>query len=814
MSIIAEWYDGDDWQAFRTVGQDAIEVETGLTEVQLAPVARIRTDAETPVGAGDQIRLKDPDGDVFFDEAVARSSGTYDRDGKRTIEVRHRAWTLFEDKISYDAVEQSTDDHLDEMLSEADIGGEFTIDFNGTSDTFEYGPSDQDVSTVLRDILDENEQVAYVEMASRTIVVDDRGAGSTWRSLETGQENDNPRLESWETGDIEQVVNAVTVRPTGGIGFFDEATADDQDSIDEYGRRAETVNIIGIVPESVAQNYAEALLNPEPSGEGTIQVSGGSDFYTDLPNDTVEVTDDPRDLSNAELLIEKQTIRPGRVVLKAGEGTGTLLSRANRKRQTTKETTQAGSVMTTERLAEGAVEDATLADDAVTSAKIQNSAVIADKIDDLAVREEKLADLSVSSGKLIDGAVLEDKLDDLSVSLEKVQDDAIDTVKITDDAIETPKIASEAVTASEILADTITASEIASRTITAEEIESDTVTANEIESETITASEIAAGTIDTTRLFVEDWIPVGLELESDDPNDGEISWNSHELVYDGETYDISSGSTRQPYVTWFEGDESYTAGASKPDLGDGDALIAVNDNGSAERIIKATLIHGDSIVTGSISAAEIEAGSITADEIEGKTITADEIAADTLTADEVDTLELSTGEIDIGTVDSDAGIIFGVDDITIGTDTYDVAVIEPETDVTASSQVGRSDNAFGLGYIDQLETVDVRPINGDDTGSVGSSSQAFTEMYAYDFIDADNGSTLSDGGNPLDGLGEGRGPPDHAARRDDDDNVIGYSLSAMSRSVWEVVREQQRVIDDLEGRLEKLEQRLSDSGGN
>lgn len=397
MSITAERYDGTNWVEFDYV-RDNVTITQGSIATELAPKAAVTVDASVDIVGGDSVRFKDPNGTVFFDNATARSTGTYRENGSRDIEIRHRAYRLFEDEVTFGPTTQSSDSHLQDALDNANIGGEFTLNFTGTASTFEFEATDTKVKTVFRDVLDQNNLVGIVEMDTKTINVVDRGSGVVWRDMET--ERDNITIQSWKEGDVETVINDVKVEPAGGIGFFDQARATDSTSISTYGRRAETFKILGILTQSVANDFASALLQPDPLGSGSFQIVGGTDFYTSLIDDYLEVTDTTRNLSNDELRIERQTIRPSRVILDAGEGAGELFHRSNRKTRTTKETTTSGTVMPTERIA----------DDAIGNAK--------------------LVDLS------------------------------IDETKIQDDAISTPKLQAEAVTANEIKTNTITASQI------------------------------------------------------------------------------------------------------------------------------------------------------------------------------------------------------------------------------------------------------------------------------------------------------------------------------------------------------------------
>ncbi|MFW5919841.1 MAG: hypothetical protein ACOCSF_06585 [Halanaeroarchaeum sp.] len=209
----------------------------------------------------------------------------------------------------------------------------------------------------------------------------------------------------------------------------------------------------------------------------------------------------------------------------------------------------------------------------------------------------------------------------------------------------------------------------------------------------------------------------------------------------------------------------------------------------------ATVIDGGEILTDSITAGEIAAWTITSDEIDAGTITADEIASDTLTADEIDTLDLETGELTISSSSTDSAWEFSVEDVG-------------STDVLAFIATGLDEAVIGTSAdpVDSMVVDEVAP-SSDDIGSVGSDLSSYQEMWAYNFYDADDGTPINDGGDVLAGLSNGHGPPEHCKAKDDETGETrGFSINKMSREVWEVCREQQRVIEDLEARLSDLEE--------
>jgi hypothetical protein len=281
--------------------------------------------------------------------------------------------------------------------------------------------------------------------------------------------------------------------------------------------------------------------------------------------------------------------------------------------------------------------------------------------------------------------------------------------------------------------------------------------------------------------------------------------------------------------------------------------------------ILADTITANEIAAGTITATEILADTITAAQIAGDTITASEIAADTLTANEIDTLDLDTGELSVTTTNGDASLEFQTETNQIlgdllkitptgsnpiaflGGDGANFSSVWTEDVFTSSGgsgQIGSSNNPYGAMYTNQIlaegsdstftgngasNSVEFQGVGTytevvpgvDNRCRVGNSTDSFDEMWSYDYFDASTGTALSDGGDPLAGLAEGHGPPDHAqlereVEREDGttETKTGTSLSTLAHSLMDICREQQRRMEDMEDRISALEQRLSDSGGN
>lgn len=394
---------------------------------------------------------------------------------------------------------------------------------------------------------------------------------------------------------------------------------------------------------------------------------------------------------------------------------------------------------------------------------------------------------------------------------DRIADGAITNAEIGDRAVDSQQIELSAIIAENLAASAVERAKIAQAAINGDKVET--------------------GTIGATKLFIEDWIPIGLEFREGDAGeddfDGnplasdEIAWNDHSIVFEGTEYDILNNETNDKYVYYTAGDFGYTTSNTKPDIGDDQALVAINDPlGTANQILQATSIHGGSIRTRSIEAAEIATG--------------------TLTADLVDTFDLGTQQLTVGTQTNDVGIEFVVEtSTTFG----DIAVMKPTGD---GGQLGNStdrwEDIFTLDLdVDQrvvtnsfeaevssgdtdvfLENVSgvtqLRP-GTDNAGEVGTGPTAWSEMNAHNFItqSPDPDVPSPDLSQLLDM--DWYNPPEYATRRKANGqskksyrranpSSDGVELSHMANWLLETCKAQQERIDSLEERLSRLESQV------
>lgn len=224
---------------------------------------------------------------------------------------------------------------------------------------------------------------------------------------------------------------------------------------------------------------------------------------------------------------------------------------------------------------------------------------------------------------------------------------------IVDGAVTALKIAANTITAGQIAAGTISATEIASGAITADKIATNAVTTDKLLANSITAGKLVVGTRPIST------VGINLRIVAN-----RITWDSGAVITASDTglltaTAISAGSVPYPgsslYLVWNAANKSGSF-----DYGT-DINITVNPNyshiatwesGTQLTVVAGvgTIITGDRIVTGSVTAAQIAASTITAGNIAAGTITATQIASGTITTNEIAAGTISAANIAAGAI--------------------------------------------------------------------------------------------------------------------------------------------------------------------
>ncbi|MEM4720532.1 MAG: phage tail protein [Candidatus Methanomethylicaceae archaeon] len=187
----------------------------------------------------------------------------------------------------------------------------------------------------------------------------------------------------------------------------------------------------------------------------------------------------------------------------------------------------------------------------------------------------------------------------------------ITETQIANDSISTPKIKTNAIEGYHIKSNSISSAHIQSDAIEAGHIKAGAVGTDELAAEAVTAQKIKAGEVYASKLNVAQIFVEALTVSNNSPSSGYVSWTSHTIYYQGTGYSISSGNTNNKYIYWDVGNTTLTASNTKPSWSATRFMILINDKGLHRLAWNATLIHGGTIVSNSITADEIAANSIT-----------------------------------------------------------------------------------------------------------------------------------------------------------------------------------------------------------
>ncbi|RLE67006.1 MAG: hypothetical protein DRJ38_00100 [Thermoprotei archaeon] len=157
------------------------------------------------------------------------------------------------------------------------------------------------------------------------------------------------------------------------------------------------------------------------------------------------------------------------------------------------------------------------------------------------------------------------------------------------------------------------------------DIAPDAVESEHILEEAVKEAHLQDGAVTPRKLLVSAIFLDGIAFTDNSPSSGYVSWTSGTLYYEGVAYSINSGYTNKKYIYWEKPNTSFSVSDTKPSWAPDRFLIAVNEDGTHTLVWNATLIHGGSIITGTITAQEIKSRSITADRIATNTITSNEV---------------------------------------------------------------------------------------------------------------------------------------------------------------------------------------------
>lgn len=319
---------------------------------------------------------------------------------------------------------------------------------------------------------------------------------------------------------------------------------------------------------------------------------------------------------------------------------------------------------------------------------------------------------------IIDNLVTTLKIADGQVTAAKTSIAAINATsgEINANKVGTTQIDANAVTEAKILASAVTEAKIAASAVTEGKISALAVTAGKIASGAITADKISAGAVTASKLTSYNFIMSAGTFSNNTPGAGQISWTGAKVVYNGTEYTIADGNclATAKHIYWqLSSPTSFSSSISLPALGNDDFLVAFNNSGSAVLVWNSTIINGNRITSGSITATQISAHSITANEIAASTITANEIAASTITAAKMNVSQLSAISADMGSIT--AGTITG-------------ALLQ----TSSSSYAGAKMSSTLGGIVLYGESMEIRDTSNTLYGTIGGYSGYFNIYTSAD----------------------------------------------------------------------------------
>lgn len=222
----------------------------------------------------------------------------------------------------------------------------------------------------------------------------------------------------------------------------------------------------------------------------------------------------------------------------------------------------------------------------------------------------------------------------------------------------------------------------------------DTAATEAFDNAVLVAASYASTAADVAQAYAEARRVTGVTGTWTATDTNTVAWTSVTLTFGtGTTQAITNGNTGdmpsgRNYIYWRIGESTFRR-VTTPSTNVEDVLIAIaqpgTDKANIQVLAGATLISGDWINTGSITAQQIKANTITAALIAADTITANEIAAGTITATELAADSVTAAKIQAGAITADkiaAGTITA-DKIASGTITG--SLISASTKITAGS---------------------------------------------------------------------------------------------------------------------------------
>jgi hypothetical protein len=145
----------------------------------------------------------------------------------------------------------------------------------------------------------------------------------------------------------------------------------------------------------------------------------------------------------------------------------------------------------------------------------------------------------------------------------------------------------------------------------------------------------------------------GFSFTDNSPSAGSVAWADCNVVFKGNTYVITDGSTSDKYIYWqaLTTPTTFKTSATKPTLTDDDVLVAINDGGMHQMVIgTGRMTHGGSVMDATIDSGEIKDGAILADKIAALAISEGKIASGAVTVNKLGASAVTAEKLATGAV--------------------------------------------------------------------------------------------------------------------------------------------------------------------
>lgn len=310
----------------------------------------------------------------------------------------------------------------------------------------------------------------------------------------------------------------------------------------------------------------------------------------------------------------------------------------------------AGSI-TTSKIAAWAVTATEIAADTITASQIAANAITANELAANAVIAGKILAWSIVSSDIAADTITASNIAANAITSNELAANSVVAWKILAGTIVSADIAADTITASNIAADAITSNELASNSVVAGKIAAGTIVANDIATDAITATKILAGSVTANKLTTYNFIVSEWTFANNTPWAWSVSWTGAKVMYNGTEHTITNDNTTNKYVYWqLASPTVFATSATFPSIGNDDFLVLTNTSGTYTLVWNSTVVNGNRITTGSVTASNIAAGTITSNEIAATTITASNIAANTITSSQIAASTITATQIATGTI--------------------------------------------------------------------------------------------------------------------------------------------------------------------